>query len=81
MQLANTGAAAATDVFNDELNALLQKCKIPDEVKTFFKKYDCLEPQDIKFLGESEGEVVQAVKDNVDSAILNIGVIKNIRKL
>ena len=57
------------------------KFKMPVEVQAFFKAYDCLEPVDIKYLGHDEGEVVQSVKDGVDAQHLNLGVIKNVRKL
>ena len=75
MMAAQGGASAivavnGSDDFNEELKALLAKCKIPVEVQAFFKTCDCLESMDIKYLGENEGEVVKSVKDNVDSAVL-----------
>ena len=74
-------ATPGLDDFNGELKALMAKCKLPTEVQAFFKAFDCLEPVDIMYLGKDEGEVVQSVKDNVDGAALNLGVIKNVRKL
>ena len=78
--LKDAGAADAEE-FTDEMKALLVKCKIPEVVQAFFKRFDCFEVCDVKFLGETEGDVVQSVKDNVDNNELNLGVIKNIRKL
>ena len=40
-------ATPGLDDFNEELKALMAKCKLPTEVQAFFKAFDCLEPVDI----------------------------------
>ena len=54
--------------------------RFPEPIQAFLKKFDCFEVVDVKFLGD-ESEFVQSVGGDVPSEVLNIGVVKNIRKL
>ena len=67
-----------------ELVAMMTKCKIPTELQKLLADKDFLECNDVTLLGDSEKEVVDAVKTVLPtdgSITLDITLGKNLKKL
>ena len=75
---------SAGDVVSQELIALFEKCKIPIELRTILTDKDFVEVHDITLLGESEKEVVEAIKGCIPSGSslsFDLTLTKNIKKV
>ena len=75
---------SAGDVVSQELIALFDKCKIPVELRTPLTDKDFVEVHDITLLGESEKEVVEAIKGCIPSGSslsFDLTLTKNIKKV
>ena len=75
---------AAGDVVSQELVALFEKCRIPEELRKLLADKDFLDCHDVTLLGESEKEVIDALKGCVPSSSpidFDITVTKNVKKL
>ena len=55
----------AAPSFAPELVAIMDKCKVPQEIRNFLLENEFLEPVDVKFIGSTDAEVVQALKDGI----------------
>ena len=81
--------AAAAKVANSlgeeisqELLALMARCKIPDALRSVLAEKDFLDCHDISLLGESEKDVIDAVKEVLPSGlVLDVTLSKNIKTL
>ena len=51
--------------FAPEMLAILDKCKIPESLRTFLLSKDLVDTLDIKLIGGSEADVLQEIKDGI----------------